>query len=148
MTAHWGPLAMTGEYLNKFIGFLQARENIYQKLFPYDDVNFGIDPYWLRAYPFRQKALPGASVGIEARALNHANKPKRLQVTLNLQSGWQPVHTTGELTIPARTEGRIRLTAIAPDTASRRRQVLGLSATVDNRPIGEFGAAIIDLLSA
>ena len=59
---------------NKFITYLQAREKIYEKLFPYDDVNFGIDPYWLRAYPFRQKALPGSTVEIEARALNHADE--------------------------------------------------------------------------
>ena len=148
MTAHWGPLLMTGEYLNRFITYLQAREKIYERLFPYDNVNFGLDPYWLRAYPFRQKALPGSNVEIEARVLNHAGKTKKIQVTLNLQPGWKSVHTTGEFTIPARTEGRIRLTAMAPATAPRRRQVLGLSAVVDGQPIGEFGAAIIDLLSA
>lgn len=148
MTAHWGPLAMTEEYLNRFITYLQAREAVYEKLFPYDDVNFGIDPYWLRAYPFRQKALPGTQVSIEARILNHAAKPKKFQVSLNLQKGWQPVHTAGELTIPARKEGRIRLSAVAPDSTPRRRHVLGLSAIADNQPIGEFGAAIIDLLSA
>jgi len=147
MTAHWGPLLMTDAYLNKFITYLQAREKIYEKLFPYDNVNFGIDPYWLRAYPFRQKALPGSTVQIEARALNHSTRPKKVQATLSLQKGWTSVHTSGELTIPARTEGRIRLSAVAPN-ASRRRHVLGISAVVDNQPVGEFGAAIIDLLSA
>jgi glyoxylase-like metal-dependent hydrolase (beta-lactamase superfamily II) len=148
ITAHWGPLLMTGEYLNKFITYLQAREKIYQKLFPYDDVNFGLDPYWLRAYPYRQKALPGSTVEIEARILNHAAKPKTIQVTLNLQPGWTSLHTTGEITIPARTEGAIRLTALAPSNIAHRRQVLGLSAVVDRQPIGEFGSAIIDLLAA
>jgi hypothetical protein len=138
---------MTDAYLNKFITYLQAREKIYEKLFPYDNVNFGIDPYWLRAYPFRQKALPGSTVQIEARALNHSTRPKKVQATLSLQKGWTSVHTSGELTIPARTEGRIRLSAVAPN-ASRRRHVLGISAVVDNQPVGEFGAAIIDLLSA
>ncbi len=148
MTAHWGPLFMTEEYLNQFISYLQARERIYEKLFPYDNVNFGIDPYWLRAYPFRQKALPGSEVEIEARVLNHAAKPKTVQVSLKLQQGWKSVHTTGELTIPSRTEGRLRFTAVAPSTTARRRHVLGLSAVVDNQPVGEFGAAIVDLLSA
>jgi glyoxylase-like metal-dependent hydrolase (beta-lactamase superfamily II) len=148
MTAHWGPLLMTEEYLHKFIACLQAREIIYQKLFPYDDVNFGLDPYWLRAYPHRQNALPGSAVEIEARILNHAAKPKNVQVTLDLQPGWKPLHATGETTIPARTEGSVRLTALAPSTSAHRRQVLGLSAIVDRQPIGEFGSAIIDLLSA
>jgi glyoxylase-like metal-dependent hydrolase (beta-lactamase superfamily II) len=148
MTAHWGPLAMTEEYLNKFISYLEARAKIYQQLLPYDDVNFGLDPYWLRAYPFRQRALPGAIVEMEARALNHSEIRKKIQVSLNLPAGWQPIHTTGELTIPPRTEGRIRFSAAAPDAPSRRRHILGLSAVVDNQPIGEFGSAIVDLLSA
>lgn len=148
MTAHWGPLPMTGAYLERFIAYLEAREKIYEKLFPYDSVNFGLDPYWLRAYPFRQQALPGNTVEIQARVLNHAARPKHVQATLNLQRGWTGLHSTGELTIPARTEGSIRLSAVAPPSSPHRRHVLGLSAVVDNQSIGEFGVAIIDLLSA
>ncbi|HEY3840471.1 MAG TPA: MBL fold metallo-hydrolase [Bryobacteraceae bacterium] len=148
LTAHWGPLAMTAEYLEKFIESLQAREKIYQQLFPYDDVNFGLDPYWLRAYPFRQRALPGTTVEIQARAMNHSDSRKRIQVTLNLPRAWQSVHTSGELAIPPHTEGRIRFSAVAPDNTTPRRHALGLSALVDNQPVGEFGVAIVDLLSA
>ncbi len=145
MTAHWGPLRMTPEYLRTFIEKLQAREEIYRKLFPYDDVNFGLDPRWIRAYPFRQKAAAGATVEIEARVLNHAAKAKKVRVGLNLPAGWKAVREAGWLTIPARTEGRIGLRAVAPGSGAHRRQVLGLSAVVDGRPLGEFAAAIVDL---
>jgi hypothetical protein len=147
MAAHWGPLPMTEAYLKKFLAYLEARAAIYRKLFPYDDVNFGLDPYWIRAYPFRQRAAPGAQVEIEARVLNHAEKPKKVRVTLKLQEGWKPIRTTAEGTIPARTESSLRLAATAPADMSRR-QVLGIAAEVDGRPLGEFADAIVDLLIA
>ena len=146
MAAHWGPLPMTDAYLRKFIAYLEARERVYQQLLPYDNVNFGTDPYWIRAYPFRQQALPGATVAIEARVLNHAARPKKVQVRLNLQEGWKGIQTVAVEEIPARTEGRLRLAAGAPAATSRRRHVLGLSATVDDHNRGEVADAIVDLL--
>jgi len=138
---------MPEAYLEKFIAHLQAREKLYRKLLPYDDPNFGTDPYWIRAYPFRQAALPGAPVEIEARVLNHAARPKNVRVLLNLQPGWKGIRPAAEQQIPARTEGRLRLSAMAPSAISRRRHVLGLSATVDGQPLGEFSAAIVDVMT-
>ena len=100
----------------------------------------------IRAYPFRQQALPGATVAIEARVLNHAARPKKVQVRLNLQEGWKGIQTVAAEEIPARTEGRLRLAAGAPAATSRRRHVLGLSATVDDHNRGEVADAIVDLL--
>lgn len=148
MSAHWGPLAMPDAYLKKFIAYLQAREMLYRKLFPYNDPNFGTDPYWIRAYPFRQQALPGATIEIEARVMNHGARPQKVRATLNLQQGWKAIRTSAELEIPPRTEGRMRLSALAPSAISRRRYVLGLSAAVDRQPLGEVSAAIVDLMTA
>lgn len=50
------------------------------------DVNFGIDPYWFRAYPLRQKAAQGALTEIEVCVLNHFS-PKRARVALSLAAG-------------------------------------------------------------
>jgi glyoxylase-like metal-dependent hydrolase (beta-lactamase superfamily II) len=147
ITAHWGPLLMTEAYLNRFIGLLQAREKIYEKLFPYDNVNFGLDPYWIRPYPFRQKALPGAPVDLEARVMNHGSRPKQISVALNLPDGWKPMRVQSAASVPPHSEGRLRLSAMAPAAARRRRHVLGLTASVDGRPLGEFAAAIVDLMA-
>ena len=145
MAAHWGPLRMPPDYLRKFIAGLEAREEIYRKLFPYDNVNFGLDPRWIRAYPFRQHATAGAQVEIEARVMNHGIQPKKVRIDLKLPSGWTGKSTTVEQNIPARTEGRLPLRATAPEKGVHSRQVLGLSAIVDGLPRGEMAAAIVDL---
>jgi glyoxylase-like metal-dependent hydrolase (beta-lactamase superfamily II) len=76
VAAHWGAEPVSPEYVRNSMALFQRREALYRNLFPHDNVNFGLDPYWIRAYPFRQKVLPGARVAIESRIMNHASEPK------------------------------------------------------------------------
>jgi glyoxylase-like metal-dependent hydrolase (beta-lactamase superfamily II) len=147
VAAHWGPLPVSSEYLNRSLALLQEREKLYERLFPHKSVNFGTDPCWIRAYPYRQTALPGGLVEMEARVMNHSAKPINVRVNLQLPEGWKSGIIQKETGIPARTEGRIRLQATAPSSPGRRRQVLGLSAVIDGSPMGEFAEAIVNFLA-
>jgi glyoxylase-like metal-dependent hydrolase (beta-lactamase superfamily II) len=146
MAAHWGPVPVSPEYLEKSRRLFEEREKLCQRLFPYDNVNFGLDPQWIRAYPYRQSALPGARVEIEARVLNHSARPKQVQASLRLPEGWKPGQAGQAAEVPARREGRIRLYATAPARPARRRHVLGLSVTFDGRPLGEVAEALVSFL--
>jgi glyoxylase-like metal-dependent hydrolase (beta-lactamase superfamily II) len=107
MAAHWGPLPVSPAYLKRSLALLQEREKLYEKLLPHKSVNFGADPCWIRAYPYRQTALPGGPVEIEARVMNHSAKPMKVRVNLNLPEGWKSGPIREETEIPARAEGRI-----------------------------------------
>jgi glyoxylase-like metal-dependent hydrolase (beta-lactamase superfamily II) len=144
---HWGSIRFSADYARKALASLHRREELYGRLFPHDNANFGLDPYWIHAYPYRQPALPGARVELEARIMNHSAKSMKARAALTLPAGWAgPAAGGGNIEIPPRTEGRIRLTAIAPKSPSRRRHVLGISAVIDGRPLGEFAETIIDFL--
>ena len=67
------------------------------------------------------------------------------RAVLNLAEGWS-AGGAGDTVIPPRTEGRIRLSATAPKTPPVRHQVLGISAVIDGKPLGEFAETIIDFL--
>jgi glyoxylase-like metal-dependent hydrolase (beta-lactamase superfamily II) len=144
---HWGPVPISSEYVKKTKDLLEQREKLYGRLFPHDNANFGTDPYWIHAYPYRQAALPGARVEIEARVMNHSARPMLARTELNVPRGWKVERTNLEIEIPARTEGRIRLGAITPSAPPRRRAVVGISANVNGKPLGEFAEAIVDFLS-
>lgn len=146
MAAHWGPLPVSAEYLKKSINLFVEREKIYQQLFPHSDINFGLDPCWIRAYPFRQNVLPAGSLELEALVLNHSRQSMDAKVALNLPLGWEATEPAGEKQIPPQTEARIRLRAKAPARPDRRRYVIGLSAIIDDKPLGEFAEAIADVL--
>lgn len=143
--AHWGPKPVSQEYLQKTLDLLDEREKMLANLLPWDDPNFGLDPYWIRAYPYRQSVLPGQKVTLEARIYNHSDSPRKASAELRVPAGWQ-LEGGGEATIPAHSEGKIRLTALGPQDPKLRRQVLGLAVQFDQHYLGEFAEAIIDYL--
>jgi glyoxylase-like metal-dependent hydrolase (beta-lactamase superfamily II) len=147
VAAHWGPLPVDAGHLRRSIELFQERERLCRRLFPHDDPNFGTDPGWARAYPHRQRALPGERVELEARIYNHSATARDASVELRAPAGWRTARARAETRIPARSEGRLRLEAIAPEKPARRREVLGLSITFDGRPRGELCEAIVDYLA-
>ena len=147
VAAHWGPEPLSAEYLRRTIALFKKREKLFRNLFPYDNPNFGTDPCWIRAYPYRQSVMPGAPVVIEARVMNHSAKPKDVRAELALPADWQSGPLVGTQRISAGTEGRIRLDAVAPSAPGRRRDVIGLTVTVEGQPLGEFAEAIVNFLT-
>jgi glyoxylase-like metal-dependent hydrolase (beta-lactamase superfamily II) len=146
VAAHWGPLPISAEYLRRAQELFAEREKLFGRLFPWENPNFGLDPGWIRCYPYRQKSLPGGTVAIEARVYNHAPKPKQVRLEWRAPAGWT-VPAPATATIGARAEGSVRFTLRAPERPARRRQVLGLAVTVEGMRLGEFAEAIVDFLA-
>lgn len=147
VNAHSGTIRFSEDYVLKTLEVFRQREMIYRKLLPWDNPNFGLDPFWLRAYPYKQSALPGSRVELEVRVLNHCDQTRMVQASLVLPDGWRPVVVSGTSRLAAGQEGRIRLSAIAPETRNPRRYVLGLSAVFNGTPVGEVAESIVDLLN-
>jgi hypothetical protein len=148
VASHFGPVPVTEDYLRKTLAILHERKELCLKLFPHDDVNLGLDPYWIRAYPYRQAALPGSRVAVEVRITNHSTKVKHVGATLKVPAGWKAVEPVEKTMIPARGEGRIRLSGVSPRSPVRRRAVLGISIVAEGTRLGEFAEAIVDFLDS
>jgi hypothetical protein len=145
LAAHWGVVPVSGAYLDKALEALSQREILMRKLMPWDNPNFGLDPYWVRAYPYRQSILPGQEVTLEAIILNHSNESRLARVTLRAPAGWKVMPST-PIRISPHREGSMRLEAMAPLKSSQRREVLGLALQFGSRNLGEFAEAIVDYL--
>lgn len=144
LASHWGALPMSDDYAARTLEVLEERQRILAELLPWDDVNFGLDPYWIRAYPYRQTVLPGAHVDLEARIFNHSGRVREAQVHLRLPAGWRAEVASGVVRIPPKTEGTVRLRALAPADPLQRRDVLGLSVAFDGRAFGEVAEALVE----
>jgi glyoxylase-like metal-dependent hydrolase (beta-lactamase superfamily II) len=142
--AHRGPMAVTEEYVRQTLATFRKREELCRALLPHADPTMGLDPYWARAYPYRQRALAGGHVELEARITNHATKQVTVQAGLRVPKGWKILDGAGSATISARGEGRVRLRAVAPAGPRVTRQVLGVAIAVDGKPFGELAEAIVD----
>jgi len=145
LAAHWGPLPFSSEYIQKAQDLVRERRGLLVALLPWDDPNFGLDPSWVRAYPYRQAVFPGDSVTMEARVYNHAGAARQVSAELRVPAGWS-AQAAGPVTIPPHTEGKIRLHAVSPLSPAQRRDVLGLAVRFGSRDLGEVTEAIIDYL--
>lgn len=145
MAAHYGPGWVSEEYLQSGLQKLHEREEVAARLFPWDNPNVALDPYWIYAYPYRQTVLPGTRLTLEARIMNHSTRAKTALVELRLPNGWKS-EPGGSVTIPPGRERRIRLHAVAPLHPRRARDVLALVVTFDGRYLGEFAEALVDYL--
>ena len=54
---------------------LDQREQMFGQLVPWDHANFGLDPSWVRADPYRQSAAPGDTVQVSIVITNHSLRP-------------------------------------------------------------------------
>ena len=143
--AHRPVEPVSQEYLQKTLSLLRERTTLFQALFPWDNPNFGLDPSWVRAYPYRQSILPGRQVTVEARIYNHSDSAQMASVELRTPAGWT-VNRTDPIRIPPLSEGKIQLPAVAPLHPAQRREVLGLAVTFGPWKLGEAAEAIVDYL--
>jgi hypothetical protein len=146
--AHRGPAAVSEEYLRKMLDVFQRRDGLCRQLLPYDDPNFGLDPYWIRAYPYRQEAAAGGAIELEARITNHATNAKEFRVELHAPEDWRVEKQTGSITIAPRSDGAVRFRAVAPKSPASGRHVLGIAVVVDGHSYGEMAEAIVDFATA
>ena len=145
VAAHFGPVPFSESYLADALTLLEERKLLFAKLFPWEDPNFGLDPRWVRAFPYRQAVLKGQVVTLEARIYNHADSPSEASVELRAPSGWK-VEKSQPVLMPPHTEGKIRLSAVAPVDPPLRREVLGLAVHFRGRNLGEMTEAIVDYM--
>jgi glyoxylase-like metal-dependent hydrolase (beta-lactamase superfamily II) len=145
MAAHWGPEPVSEDYLRKTLELLEERRDLMSPIFPWDDVNFGLDPYWVRAYPYRHKIFRGQVATLEARIYNHSDSPQKAFAELRTPSGWE-VGKGGSAVIEPHQEGKIRLTARASHNPLHHREVLGLAVRFGDRDLGEIAEALVDYL--
>ena len=147
LASHWGALPFSDEYAVRTLALLDERRRLLSELLPWEDVNFGLDPYWVRAYPYRQTVLPGTVVTVEARIFNHSERAQDAHVELRLPVGWTAQSGSGVVRIRANAEGTVRLSALAPTDPLQRRELLGLAVTFGGQPLGEVAEAVIEYFS-
>jgi len=144
--AHRGPMAVTEEHLRRTLATFQEREALCRRLLPHSDPNYGLDPYWVRAYPYRQSAAPGREIVLEARITNHDTAPRTVRAELRVPAGWRILTGEGAVTIAARSDGSVRFRAVAPRDRPGSRHVLGIAIDLEGQSWGELGEAIVDVV--
>lgn len=84
---------------------LRRRAQLLAELTPLPHANYAVDESWARIYPYASSGEP-----LELRLMNHTDKEQTFRVKWHLPPGWTIDHADQTVRVPARTEGKARLT--------------------------------------
>jgi hypothetical protein len=111
------------------------------------DCNFGLNPSWVRFYPYQLQVKAGASCDVGLRVRNYRSAPMHLEAALVLPAGWKASTEVLELTIPPGQDGSAGGTVTVPDDWDRNRPRVALAADVraDGKYLGQIAECVADV---
>ncbi|MDY0169033.1 MAG: MBL fold metallo-hydrolase [Thermoguttaceae bacterium] len=125
---------------------LDRREQLFGQLVPWEHANFGLDPSWVRAFPYTQQAKAGGDVSVKVVVTNHAaeTRPVRCRAAMPKALGgtsgeWQ------EAEVAAKAEGELPLRWALPADLKPGRCVVPIDVVFAGRSLPQFTEAIVDV---
>lgn len=111
------PFRFTDAELDRMDRVVAEREDLIKAMIPWEEADFAVDESWVRAYPYEQECVPGATVTIQVHVTNHARTPASLAARPVLPAGWEWLRESGTASreAPPRTDGWVAPGATQPD---------------------------------
>ncbi|MBN1508411.1 MAG: MBL fold metallo-hydrolase [Sedimentisphaerales bacterium] len=95
---------------------LEQRRSLLSELFPWDDVDYGIDEQWARVFPYGQEAAPGRQAEVAVKLLNHSPRRTVFTVRLNVPPGFESEPGAQSVAANPREEVEARFQVKVPDS--------------------------------
>ncbi|MFM7832479.1 MAG: hypothetical protein ACKPJD_11850, partial [Planctomycetaceae bacterium] len=117
----------------------QSMSGLYRELLPTDTYEYGFDPYWVSAYPYRVDLSQADEAEVFVTVRNFLDRPQRHSVRLRLPAGLQAEPELLEGEVPAR--GRIKIPVklkLNRAQADQPQSTVLFDITLDGRRHGEL----------
>ena len=128
--------------LGTMVANWRERTEQMRALFPYDDVNFGVDEQWARFYPYGREIAAGEEFGLQVVVLNHSPTRRTFRITPHLPKGWTTARATFELPLAPRTEGAVAI-RVTPPADWRGHATLTADVSFGEWDFREFVEAVV-----
>ncbi len=111
------------------------------------DCNFGLNPSWVRLYPYQLLAKAGSSAALELRVRNYRSSPMRLQAALILPAGWKASPELLELAVSPRGDASGEFSVAIPEDWDRGKPRVALAADImaDGQYLGQIAEGVADV---
>jgi glyoxylase-like metal-dependent hydrolase (beta-lactamase superfamily II) len=144
---HVEPLfAFSRQQLDYMANSLLERNTILKDLFPWDDINYGVDEQWVKVYPYGQKASPGETVECTVKIFNHSKVQKTCIIEPCTIKGFTLVPDIASLVIQPRTEGERIFKIKVSKQAHPGVSLLLFNIKFGNWDLREWSEAIIEIV--
>jgi glyoxylase-like metal-dependent hydrolase (beta-lactamase superfamily II) len=126
---------------------LEAHQRYFFDLLPDGAVDIGLDPSWVKIYPYQPVVAPGADLALEIRAQNYGSAVLELSVELVVPAAWSIKAGGLRLRIPARGHAVLPVAvAIPTDWAPpAARFAIAVDVHANGRHLGQIAEAICEV---
>jgi glyoxylase-like metal-dependent hydrolase (beta-lactamase superfamily II) len=135
----------SSEQLAFMIQSLQRRAEAMEQLFPWPNVNYGIDEQWVRLMPYECSTTPGKPFEIRSVIWNHLLKEQEYRVRPVLPEGWSSDQNEYQLRVPAQSEGAVSM-RITPGTHSQDLAIILVDVDFGSWQLRQWSEAIVKLI--
>jgi len=110
------PFSFTTKEISIWRETLKEREKLMGELLPWENPNFGLDPYWAFAYPYEQELSPGETGSVKVIIKNHSNQGIKFKIRARFPQELACANVSQwiEREIDGKEEGFIPLTFAIP----------------------------------
>jgi glyoxylase-like metal-dependent hydrolase (beta-lactamase superfamily II) len=140
------PFAFSRQQLDYMTNVLLKRTSILKDLFPWDNLNYGLDEQWVQVYPYGQKANPGQTVNFSVKIFNHSAESKTFIIKLNLPNGFTVEPNIDSLIIRPRAESERKFKVKIPEFASNGVSLITVSIKFDKWDLREWSEGLIEIV--
>jgi glyoxylase-like metal-dependent hydrolase (beta-lactamase superfamily II) len=144
---HGKPFLSNKADLENLKARLEDQQNYFFDVIADPDCNFGLNPSWVRLYPYQLLAKAGSSATLELRARNYRSNPMRLQAALVLPGGWKASPELLELTVSPRGDASGGFSVAIPENWDRGKPRVALAADImaDGQYLGQIAEGVADV---
>jgi len=147
---HGRPYAVTKEMMQATHKNLGRQQQFFADLLPDGMTNFGLDPSWVRLYPYQVLAAPGDTARLQVNVQNYKPSPMKIEVALVAPLEWKIEPDVVKFEVPANSSAQRPITVAIPKTWTPRAPRFAIAADVlaDGKYLGEITEAVVDIKGA
>jgi glyoxylase-like metal-dependent hydrolase (beta-lactamase superfamily II) len=144
---HGRPFLVDREAAKNFQQRAKKQDMFFRDLIADPDTDVGVDPSWLKIYPYQMMVLPGQTKRVEVRFRNY--RPRRVEITgmFVLPEGWSAnpskILIGAEPNSDAKAEAAISIPASYSNPLSR--VAIALDVIADGKYLGQIAEAVVDI---
>jgi glyoxylase-like metal-dependent hydrolase (beta-lactamase superfamily II) len=146
---HGKPFVVTRAVMETTEQKFRRQQQYFSEILPEGDgaVDFGLNPSWIRIYPYQVLVSPGETVTLEIRVRNYKASPMNLEVGLVAPPEWKLTPDSAKIQVPASSTATSAITVAIPKDWAAPASRFAIAADVirDGTYIGQVTEAVVDL---
>ncbi len=144
---HGKPFVSNRDDLKDLERRLEQQARYFSDVIADPDCNVGLNPSWVRLYPYQLAAKAGGGAQVELRVRNYRARPMRVEAALVVPAGWKASPQVATFEVPAKGDGKGGFTLIIPEFWDRSKPRVALAADImaDGQYLGQLAEGVVDI---